>query len=157
MTRFMILTAGALTALTMTTAAVQAQDRPQRGPDFAELDADGNGQLTPAEMRAHAAARFAVADSDANGTLSAEELTAAAAARQAERAGRRTDRMIEWMDADGDGALSPAEMPRRGSARMFARADANDDGALSAEEFAEARMHRRGNGQGHGEGRKSRN
>ena len=36
---------------------------------FAEIDSDSNGQVTEAEMRAHAAARFAAADSIYRGTL----------------------------------------------------------------------------------------
>lgn len=134
-----------------------------RGPqiNFAELDADGNGQVTPQEARAHAAARFDAADSDGNGVLSAEEMAARIGDRARdeamERAQSRLDRMIQWRDTDGDGGLSLDEMGQGDSARMFQRLDRDGDGAVSEEEFAalskrggehrgmrEGRMHRDG-------------
>ena len=131
-----------------------------RGPQisFAELDADGNGQVTPEEARAHAAARFAEADADGNGVLSAEEMTARigeqARAEAAGRAQPRLERMIQWRDTDGDGALSLEEMGQGEASQMFQRLDRDGDGAVSQEEFAaltrrgegmrEGRMHRDG-------------
>ncbi len=107
-------------------------------PSFAELDADGDGNLTVAEFKAQAAARFAEADTNGDGVLSVEELTAAATARAAERAAIMIARMIEFRDADGDGALSQAEMGGDSGERMFARLDADGDGVISAEEYEQA-------------------
>jgi len=121
-------------------------------PAFEDLDADGDGQVTQAEMLAHAQARFGAADADGDGRLSLEEMQAQARARADEMAAR----MLERMDRDGDGALSFDEMPgqRResGMERMFGRADADGDGSLSAEEFqrAGARMGRHHHGDGRG-------
>ena len=41
---------------------------------FEELDADGNGEVTQAEVEAHRAARFAATDTDGDGKLSAAEI-----------------------------------------------------------------------------------
>ena len=140
------------------------------GPIFETIDADGDGEVTQEEMRAHAAARFAEADTDkdgfltpeemmasrvgkraermlerhdtdGNGQLSADELEAAAA----ERGGKRANRMMTRLDTNNDGKLALEEMTaRRDPARIFERLDSDGNGTLSAEEFAEARKHRHG-------------
>ncbi|MBE1296505.1 MAG: calcium-binding protein [Rhodobacteraceae bacterium] len=108
---------------------------------FEELDADGNGQVTKAEIEAHRAARFAATDTDGDGKLSAAEIEAEGVKRAAERAVR----MIERHDSDGDGALGPDELPKsRQRGDMFARMDSDGNGAISKEEFQEARANMRG-------------
>ncbi len=141
--------------LTGVTAA-NAQGRSE-GPraDFSELDADGNGEVTIAEMQAYgkarADARFAEADTNGDGSLSAEELLAQ---RDSDRAERRIDRMIERMDADGNGTLERAELTRDGedqSERMekrFSRLDTDESGGLSEEEMAAAKEKRGGDRKG---------
>ncbi len=105
-------------------------------PTFQDLDTDGDGSITIAEMKARSAARFAESDTDGDGKLTADELTAAMAARAAERAATAMARMIEWRDTDGDGALSQAEMSGDLGPRIFMNLDADDDGKISAEEFS---------------------
>ena len=126
-------------------------------PTFSELDADGDGSITIAEIRARASARFAESDTDGDGKLTAEELTAAVAARAAERAAVGMARMIEWRDTDGDGMLSEAELGGDTGPRIFMRLDADDDGKISAEEFAamqsRAQKGRYGNDDEHGRGK----
>ncbi len=125
-------------------------------PDFATLDADGNGELTLQEIQNAGANRFASADTNGDGALSADELAAAATARQAGRIAK----MIEKHDENGDGVLQADEMPqKRGQGRMMRRmehafdhADADENGSLSAEEF-EQMGKRGGKGKGKGNGR----
>lgn len=120
-------------------------------PAFSELDANGDGNVTKAEMEAHAKARFDAADTDGNGKLSQAEMKAAAEKRAEEARQRRFERMaarmMERMDADGDGEVSFDEMPGQQTRqdRMFDRLDADNDGAISAEEMdaAQARMQER--------------
>ena len=120
-----------------------AQDGPGRGgPVFEELDANGDGSITEAEMQDHRMARFAAMDSDGNGSLSAAEMTAAAEQRKAKRA----ERMIERMDANDDGEVSQEELAALGEGRRgggFSRLDADGDGSVTKAEFDAAKDKRR--------------
>jgi hypothetical protein len=127
-------------------AAAQSGPEGQGGMflgQFDAIDTDGNDSLSPAEIQAHRLARFAESDTNGDGLLSAEELSAAQAARMTERAGERSSRMLRWMDADGDGQLSAAEMSGGPSPRHLAKIDADNDGAISRAE-AEAAVDRMG-------------
>ncbi len=110
---------------------------PGRGADvtFQELDTDGNGEVSKAEMDAHRAARFTKADTDNDGKLSLEEVQASAQ----ERAKDRASQMLERHDANKDGFLTEDELPKpRREGRFFDRMDADGNGAISEQEFAEA-------------------
>lgn len=111
--------------------------------DFAAVDADKDGKLTPAEIDAYRAAEAKAMDADGDGLLSAEELVAMHMKGAQERASAMAAMMIERRDADGDGKLSAAEMTMRPMPqRMLDRMDTDKDGALSAAELeaAQARM-----------------
>ena len=133
-------TAGALAA----TTAMAKPGCGGMGPkmQFEALDADGNGEITKAEMQAHKASRFSDSDSNGDGKISTEELLAKAQ----ERAAKRVERMISHLDKDGDGMLSQDEMANRGGRHgdMFKRADSDGNGTISKEEFEQARQHRGG-------------
>lgn len=109
-------------------------------PSFETLDADGDGNLTIAESRAHFDAEFAEKDSDGDGSLSAEEMTEAATRRAAEHATTRISRLIEWRDSDGDGKLSQTELGGNMIEKMFSHLDADDDGVITEDEFARMDM-----------------
>jgi len=147
MKRTTFITVIAAAAIGVTTLSAMARER---GPDFATLDADGNGEVSLSEMQARGDARFEAADTDGDGFLTASELEAA----DQQRAGDRAARMMERLDADDDGKLARDEMkgPRRDPARMFDRLDADSSGGISAEEFEEARakMQERRGGKRHG-------
>lgn len=133
----------AVAGLAGATAALAQSGPGHHGPkvSFEELDADGNGAVSPGEMTAHRAARFAQVDANGDGKLSVEEMQAEGARRAAQRAAR----MMERFDSDGDGALSQDELPdhsKRGD--MFSRMDKDGNGAVSKEEFDQARMNRGG-------------
>jgi len=136
--------------------------------DFAAIDADGNGLVTPQEIAAHAAARFAAADSDGDGGLDAVEMAAAIQAARADDLARMAARMavgrIARVDDNGDGLVQASEMQARMPplASLFDRVDTDSDGAISTAEAETARAamlerggdrrHRGGHGDGHGQG-----
>ena len=130
-TAFILVVALAATAVTSVSAVARGQ-----GPDFSTLDTDGNGELTREELQDRGAARFDAAVAIGDVLLSQAELEAQAAARAADRAAR----MIERMDANGDGQLSPQELTeRRNAGRIFDRMDADDSGTITQAEFDAAR------------------
>ncbi|MEM6276131.1 MAG: calcium-binding protein [Pseudomonadota bacterium] len=142
---------GALAAaVSITALTADARGGPD-GPraDFSTLDADGNGEITQAELLAHAQSRFQAADANGDGTLSADEMLAARENASSERFERRISRMIERRDANGNGVLDfgefgPSEDRR---AAMFERLDADGSGGISQAELEaakEARMGRKG-------------
>lgn len=112
-------------------------------PTFEELDADGDGQVTRAEMEAHRKARFAEADANGDGEIARDELSAWMDKRRAEARERMLDRMIGHRDIDGDGSLSLDEMAGESGTEMFARIDGDGDGAISKGEFEEMKRHHR--------------
>ncbi|MFL4470616.1 EF-hand domain-containing protein [Tateyamaria armeniaca] len=148
MKRTTFITVIAAAAIGMTTLSAMARDA---GPDFSTLDADGNGEVSLAELQARGEARFEAADTDGDGFLTQAELEAAGR----ERAGDRAARILARMDANDDGKLSPDEMkgPRRDPGRLFERIDADNSGGISPEEFEEARarMQERRGGKRHGD------
>lgn len=128
--------------------AALAQGFGHHGPrmSFEEIDADGNGEVTKAEIEAMKDAHFTKADADGDGKLTLEEMQA----RAREHANERAAWMLERFDKDADGALSKDELPQpRRAGKMFDRMDADGSGGISKEEFEDARMkhggmHRRG-------------
>lgn len=145
-----------------------------RTVDFAELDTDGSGAITVADLEAAIAARFAEADANGDGVLDQAEIAARIAARIEERGlePRRRggvewtpdmdQRQIDWMaegviirmDDDKSGTVSAEEVSPDSDrlARMIDRFDSDGDDAVSLEEFEEARatMAERRDARGHG-------
>lgn len=163
MTRTLILSS--LVATLVAGGAVAAgfggEEERMRGPrggfDFAAVDTNSDGKVTPEELDAFKAAEFAKIDTDGNGTVSAAELAAHMEAERATRMTRQLERMIDARDGDGDGLLSAEEMaagPRQGT--IFDHLDTDGDGAISQAELEAGgdrmrdRMAERG-GRGHGE------
>lgn len=126
--------------------------------DFSTLDADGNGEVTVAEMDAQRLARFNEADTNGDGSLSAEEITAAAVARAgekaAERAAKRVERMLERADENGNGTIEFSEMgDSERMAERFAKLDTDGSGGLTEDEMESARKDRGGKRKGGGRDR----
>ncbi len=120
--------------------AAYAQGGQRGGPSFAQVDANGDGMVSMAELQGRGQARFAAADTNSDGQLDVAELTAAAAR---ERAGM-IERLMARKDTNGDGLLSPEEMAPRDAGRFFAKADLDGSGEVSLEEWETAKAQRRG-------------
>jgi len=139
----------ALTATVIALGLTAADAQQRRGggerPSFEQIDANGDGSVTLAELMAHRAARFAAQDADGNGSLSRDELLAAAR----EGAEKRVDRILGHLDANEDGELTQDEMSKgRGGdgSKFFDRADGDGDGSITKAEFEEMGEKRRGRG-----------
>lgn len=138
----------ALAVLGLGLAAIYAADAEAKGRhdraggfaelSFAELDADGDGQITEGDIDALRTARFAEVDADGDGQVSLEEFVARA---QADAEARATE-LFERLDVDGDGALSQDALQALRSGprfdRMLSRIDTDGDGGISEEEFEAA-------------------
>ena len=147
------LSAAALIGLSAFAYADHNGERPNRWAErLAELDTDGDGNISRAEADAPKFEMFAAADTNADGALSFDEMNAFREAERERRRAERQQRQFENLDADGNGTVSADEFAARGE-HMFDRLDANDDGLISAEE-AEARQGRRGRGHGRRHGRR---
>ena len=118
-----------------TTAMAAGAGEGRERPTFQELDADGSGEITTADLDAMRTERFTEIDTDGDGSVSEAEFVAKAQADAQERAAA----MFARLDADGDGVLSQDVLQSRtrggGSERMISRLDTDDSGGVSAEEF----------------------
>lgn len=137
--------AGAV-ALTAGGAALYAQGGGLRGP-MAKFDADSNGAITLAEARAGAARMFAGADANKDGRATHEEMMAFHGKMGDHRGGghegghggpggkdRGRPGGPMHLDADGDGALTLAEIDA-GIQRHFGEIDTDRDGSITAAEM----------------------
>jgi Ca2+-binding EF-hand superfamily protein len=118
-----------------------AKEGGQRGPAFEKIDADGDGQITKAELEAMGVARFEKVDADGDGFITQAEVEI----QQSDRAAKRAARMMERLDADEDGRISLAEMQKSPRAnKMFDRVDADGDGVITKAEFDDMKERRQG-------------
>lgn len=102
------------------------------GIDFEQVDANGDGTITEAEMLAAAGDRFQDADGNGDGIVSLEEFAAAQESLQEERRQARLERIFDRLDANEDGELTQEEL-EASVAERFDRMDRNDDGELTPE------------------------
>lgn len=162
-----VLKIAVLSGLIAVGSVATAQARDHGGKfTFDQIDANNDGAVTMEEVKAHQVARFKKADSDGDGFLSPEEMRGSDRAQQMlkrfdtnrdgvideseleaagkERATKRAERILKRVDANGDGKISLEEAEsRRDPARMFERLDADGDGSVTEQEFADARGKRR--------------
>ena len=120
--------AGTLGTLVLASGATQAVGEGlggQRDVSFEQLDANGDGEVTPAEMRASGAARFEEADTNGDGKLSFDELEAQAQ----DNYKRFIGLLIARADADKDGMLTLQEMRDAAPGRHKAFNDLDSDGS----------------------------
>jgi len=134
------------------------QGRDNKGPNFADLDKNGDNVLSQDEVQGRMLDNFAQLDKDGNGTLSQDEMPRGKHPRgqkgpnfadldkngdnvlsQSEVRGRMLDNFAQ-LDKDGNGTLSQDEMPQAKGGHQhkrptFADLDTNKDGSLSEAEY----------------------
>lgn len=94
-----------------------------------EVDTNGDGRITQAEIDAAVNARFARFDANKDGRLSLDEFQAL----WADLTRPAMVRAFQFMDPDGDASITKAEVDER-FGRLVQRFDRNGDGALSLED-----------------------
>ena len=94
-----------------------------------DVDTDRDGKLTQQEIDAAVSTRFERFDADKNGRLSLEEFQVL----WADLTRPVTVRAFQFLDPDGDAAVTRAELENRFS-RVVQRFDRNSDGALSPDD-----------------------
>ncbi len=124
-------------------AANAQQSREERRKQrLAEMDTDGDGEISDEEREAARAKREAEMkarlDTNKDGTVSDEE-------RDAARKQRATT-MHDRLDRDGDGKLTAAELADSPMGRMDINADTNGDGVITVDELDAAMKERMQNG-----------
>jgi Ca2+-binding EF-hand superfamily protein len=141
----------AVTAAAPSFAAADPAKKEKRIHRFIKrADLNGDGKISQSEMARGMAVTFASVDANNDGVLSASEVSGARAAlksarKQARASGegrlqfvkfpaKRIGKHFDRIDANGDGALSKAELTRV-SDRMFKKRDRNNDGYISAADF----------------------
>jgi EF hand len=106
---------------------------------FDRLDADGNGEVSQAELAEARARQFQRVDADSDGRVTVAELVAVQEqlSRLANLPGAQPEERVRRQDRDGDGALSVGEFTA--PPPFFALIDADGNGAISQAEFDRAR------------------
>lgn len=119
-------------------ALAVAASTPTVDREFAAMDANHDGRLTPTEHAAGAKAMFGKMDTNRDGKVTSAEMTAAhtvITGQPAKPSDMAATDKIKALDDKRDGILS-AEEHATGAARMFAKMDADHDGTLSKDEMA---------------------
>ena len=96
---------------------------------FDEVDADGDGAVTQAEIDTYRDARVGAVDASGDGALDIDEFDTLY--RELTRS--RVVDAFQRLDEDGDGAITSEELDVRFGS-IVERLDRNDDGALSVED-----------------------
>ncbi|MEP9358375.1 EF-hand domain-containing protein [Sphingomonas sp. KR3-1] len=103
-------------AMAQKAGQTRAEAQAASAKKFKNLDADGNGKASPAELLAF--------------------MTKAAEKRGETMDQAKVDRRLKRLDTDGDGTVSAAELAAEDLAK-FDRADANKNGVIDADEAAQ--------------------
>lgn len=123
----------AVTPEAVPTAPPPTAPAPPRDGGFGRMDRNSDRRISAAEHTEGAATMFASMDADGTGNVTPAEMDKAQAAVQGNSALSSADK-IKAVDRNGDGLLSKSEHVA-GATAMFGMMDTDGDGSLSAAEF----------------------
>lgn len=115
------------------------------GP-WQKADTNKDGVIDRAEFDAQGAAHFKAVDANGDGFVTPDEMKAFHDAQRAKFEAAKGDmgaKFLKRFDKDNDGKISAAEWPKDGRLK-FEKADANSDGFVTGEEMAQAHKPREG-------------
>ena len=117
--------------------------------NFADLDANKDGTITPDEVKAYQEARIKAVDTNNDGFISVDEFVSSRMANMAPMIQAHAAKMVAAVDLNGDGKISIEELAVAPMSMMFAHFPANADGSITKAEYdrAQERMHMMHNGQ----------
>lgn len=118
-------------------AAAFAGGGDKHAADWKQMDADGDGKISPAEHDAAAKKMFEVMDANKDAKVTADEMTAAHAkvtGKKAKAGDMTAADKIKEIDQDGDGALT-ADEHAAGAKKMFTAMDTDKDGFVTKTEL----------------------
>jgi hypothetical protein len=121
--------AGISLVLLAHTASANEPFLPKRDTAFAKIDANKDGKLARTEFAAVSGKGMGRMDQNADGAISTAEIDA----ELKKRMEKRRIRLLQSLDADGNGTVTNAELDKYAEA-LFNGADADKDGLLSLAE-----------------------
>lgn len=100
---------------------------------FTEMDSNGDGKITQAEITASKTRNFHAMDTNNDGAVSSDEMLNHAINKMKERMQERMGKRFAKIDKDSNGTISADEFGGRTS-KMMEHLDTNKDGAISMQE-----------------------
>lgn len=125
------------------------------GLKFDAIDANHDGALTEAEIKAYYDGKLNAMDANHDGFVTVDEIVAARMARAEPRIKAMAERMVARLDLNGDGKISIEELAAAPLDMMFAHIPTEANGDITESQFNHAlrrmhkHMHHRWNGDGH--------
>lgn len=103
-----------------------------------QVDANGDSVISKEEVQAMQDKQFAELDIDGDGEVTAAELSSRMLEKQKQRIERMAEMQVNRLDANGDGVVSKEEFSASAE-KGFDRRDTNGDGELTREEMQRGR------------------
>lgn len=123
---------------------------PRQMPTFAQLDANGDGFITAAEIHDYRLAQAKTLDTNHDGFISPAEFAAHAMARMEPHIKTRAASLVKRLDLNNDGKLSIEELAAAPMGMMFAHMPTDKAGNITQQAFLRGMHGPRGGWHHHG-------
>ncbi len=108
------------------------------GLNFADLDANKDGAITPDEVKAYQDAAIKAMDANNDGFISVDEFVSGRVTKMTPVIAAHTAKMVAAVDLNGDGKISIEELAVAPMSMKFAHFPANADGSITKAEYERA-------------------